>query len=125
MGASRAALLSGLLAGAAAASISGPLFSLGLPGAYAYAAAALLAGGAIIVHPGGASAWAAPIALGTQTVALILLARRQFGLGGAVIEFDYAIFYPMVLVWAAVGAASPLISSLSPTQPKPAKMPRK
>jgi hypothetical protein len=115
MGASRAALLFGLLAGAAAASLSGPLFSFGLPGAYAYAAAALLAGSALIVRPGGASAWAVPIAAGAQAVALILLARRQFGLGGAIIESDYAIFCSMLLVWAAVGAASHHISSLSPT----------
>ena len=105
MGAARASLLSGLLAGGAAASLSGPLFSLGLPGAYAYAAAAVLAGGALIVRPSGASAWAAPIAAGAQAVALILLARRQFGLGDAVIESDYAIFFPMLVVWAAVGAA--------------------
>lgn len=107
MGATRAALLSGLLAGAAAASLSGPFLSLGLQGAYAYAAAAVLAGGALIVRPGGASAWAAPIGAGSQAVALILLARRQFGLGGAVIEADYAIFYPMLIVWAAVAAMSP------------------
>lgn len=110
LGASRGALLSGLLAGVAAASLSGPLFSLGLPGAYAYAAAALFAGGAQIVRPGGTSAWAALIAAASQTVALILLARRQFDLGGAVIESDYAIFYPMLLVWAATAASSHISS---------------
>lgn len=106
IGVSRASLSLGLLAGAAAASISGPLLSLGLPGGYAYAAAALLVGSAFIARSCDASAWAALIAVGAQTVALVLLARRQFGLGNAVIESDYAIFFPMLFVWAAVGATS-------------------
>ena len=111
MGAPRSAVLSGLLAGTAAASLSGPLISLGFPGAYAYTTASLLAGVALFFFHCGASVWAALIAAGAQPVALILLARRQFGLGGAVIESDYAIFYPMLIVWVVVGAANFPISS--------------
>ena len=111
MEASRSAVLSGLLAGTAAASLSGPLISLGFSGAFAYSTASLLAGVALFFHHGGASAWVALVAAGAQAVALILLARRQFGLGGAVIESDYAIFYPMLIVWAVIGAAISVISS--------------
>ena len=106
IGASRASLLSGLLAGAAAASLSGPFFSFGLSGAYAYAIAAVLAACALFIRPLGVSVWAAPIAAASQGVALILLARRQFGVGNAVVEADYAIFWPMILVWVVGGAAS-------------------
>lgn len=116
MGASRSAILSGLLAGFAAASISGPLFSFGLSGAYAYASAALFAGIALTVRPGGVSSWTAFIAGGAQTVALILLARRQFGLGGAVIESEYVIFCPLLLVWATVAVANQFIPSFLSTR---------
>jgi len=102
-GASRTSLLEGLSAGVASAALSGPVFSLGLFGAFSYAISAALVAWALFARRRGVLGWTVPIAAASQSVALILLARRQFGVGNSVVEADYAVFWPIGFVWVAIG----------------------
>lgn len=102
-GASRTSLLQGLSAGVASAALSGPVFSLGLFGTSSYAISAALVAWALFARRRSVWGWAVPIAAASQSVATILLARRQFGIGNSVVEADYAAFWPVGVIWIAIG----------------------
>jgi len=99
IGATRGDIGFGVSLGAAGATLTGPLISIGLPPALAYAgsATALGVGNSFYVRCGAAATF---IAGAAQAVCLIVLARRQFGIGQSRLETDPTDLLPMLAIWA-------------------------